>query len=165
MPGPNLEVAVPVEQLSPDLWDATFAEDTLVRPFVSPDRSKQRAQSWPYRLGMSLLKSVYPTTGIVHHDLEGFSHGDQQTPLQEVLAGLDVRWDPDRADAMRARHGKTMKSMVTRRRDSREFRQVQLPPTGACRLVLEAVVGQHSLRHRRAVFSLFHPPVDRPLAD
>jgi hypothetical protein len=86
--GQTMDVALPVEQLRPDLWDATFDEDTLVRPFVFPDRSEQRVQSWPYRLGMSLLKSVYLTTGIVHHDLEGFSHGDQQTPLQEVLRGL-----------------------------------------------------------------------------
>ena len=71
-----------------------------MRPFVFPDRAATRVQSWSYRLGLSALKAVYITTGIVHHNLEGFSRGDQQTPLQEVLAGFDVRWDPDRADAL-----------------------------------------------------------------
>ena len=164
--GQTMDVALAVEQLRPDLWDATFDEDTLVRPFVFPDRSEQRVQSWPYRLGMSLLKSVYLTTGIVHHDLEGFSQGDQQTPLQEVLAGLDVRWDPDRADAMRARHGKTMKSIDHTPSGLKGVPPGAIAPDGSVPVGL----GGSSAGSIRAViaepFSTFsHPPVDPPLAE
>ena len=163
--GQTMDVALPVEQLRPELWDATFNEDTLVRPFVFPDVAEQRVQSWPYRLGLSLLKSVYMTTGILHHNLEGVSRGDQQTPLQEVLAGLDVRWDPDRADAMRDRHGKTMTSLG----HSSGLKGV--PPTAVAPDGSVPVgLGGASAGSIRAViaepFSTFnHPPTDPPLAE
>lgn len=164
--GQTLEVALPVEQLRPDLWDATFAEDTLVRPFVFPDPATTRVQSWPYRLGLSALKAVYMTTGIVHHNLEGFSRGDQQTPLQEVLAGFDVRWDPDHADAMRSRYGKTMRSITSAGSGLKGVPPTAMAPDGSVPVGLGGA-GAGSIRSViTEPFSTFsHPPVDPPLAE
>ena len=129
-------------------------------------RPTTRVQSWPYRLGLSALKAVYMTTGIVHHNLEGFSRGDQQTPLQEVLAGFDVRWDPDRADALRDRHGKTMKSIGSAGSGLKGVPPTAIAPDGSVPVGL----GGASAGSIRSVitepFSTFsHPPVDPPLAE
>src|SRR5262245_2194673 len=53
--GATLDVDVPLDRLQPELWDATFDNDTLVRSFVFPDPAATRVQSWPYRLGLSAL--------------------------------------------------------------------------------------------------------------
>jgi hypothetical protein len=164
--GKTFDLALPVAQLQPKLWDATFNEETLVRPFVFSDYSDRRVLSYSYRLGMSLLKSVYMTTGIVHHDLEGWARGDRQTPLEEVLAGLDVRWEPARADEMRSRYGKTMKSLDQSPSSLNGVSPSAVAPDGSVPVGLgTGAAGTIRSVVAEPFATFYHPPVAPPLAE
>lgn len=169
--GRTLDLALPLAQLQPKLWDATFNEETLVRPFAFNDYSHRRVLSYSYRLGMSLLKSVYLTTGILNHNLEGWARGDRQWRLESALAGLDIRWDPGKADSMREKYGETLSKLKARGQFSapgllKGMPPAAIPPDGAIPVALGADAKTTILASVTEPFATFyHPPIAPPLAD
>lgn len=162
--GQTLDVALPVEQLLPEAWAEVFSESTPVRPFVFPDMSDQRVMSFSYRMGLSLLKSIYMTTGIVHPALEGWSRGDQSTPLEQLLAGLDVNWDPAHADKLRAAHGRTFDSASRRRGPLAGADPATIAADGTVPVGLgQANAGSIKSMIAEPFATFYHPPVAPPL--
>jgi hypothetical protein len=77
-----------------------------------------------------------------------------------------MRWDPDRADAMRARHGKTMKLLGSAGSGLKGVPPTAVAPDGTVPVGLGAASASSIRSVITEPFSTFsHPPVDPPLAE
>ncbi len=89
------EVTVPVDTkvLRPELWEAIFKEDTLVRSYQYPDYAGRPVLSYPVRTALSMIKSIYQVAGAT---LQGGADQEKRG-LRTLLDGLQVDWDDRRA--------------------------------------------------------------------
>jgi hypothetical protein len=103
--GQSIDVAVDQAALRADFWEALFKEDTLVRSHEFDDYSGYAVFSYPVRQTLSALKSIYQEAGVSlalpDHGPEADERGNRGV-LRELLAGLDVHWNPDAGESWRA---------------------------------------------------------------
>jgi hypothetical protein len=102
-------VELPIDQgpLNPELWEALFKADTLVRPHVFDDYSDREVISYPVRETLSALKSVYQEAA-VQLALPAGPDGDSKERgprnrriLRNLVDGLEMHWNPDLAERWR----------------------------------------------------------------
>ena len=103
--GQTVEAPIDRGVLRPELWEALFHEDTLVRSFEPDDYGDRGVFSYSMRQTLSALKAVYQDAG-VHLALPD-TGGDRREEsrnrarLRGLVDGLDVHWSADRAKAWR----------------------------------------------------------------
>jgi hypothetical protein len=98
--------------LRPDLWRAMFNRDTYVKPFAYNDYSQRTIFSYPVRLALSTLKSVYQQAGLVlalpdrnpQSTQEGRDHSLYREYLKALLSGLAVNWNDDYGESLRKQY-------------------------------------------------------------
>ena len=91
--------------LRPELWEALFHEDTLVRSFEPDDYGERGVLSYSIRQTLSALKAVYQDAGVhlALPDTDGDRREESRNRarLRGLVDGLDVHWSADRATAWR----------------------------------------------------------------
>ena len=113
--GRHVDVPIDTGPLDPNLWAALFNGDTLVRSRTFDDYSKHGIISFSMRESLSALKTVYQEAGVVlalpsgTGDQQEDGRGGNRRALSDLIDGLDVHWDGDRAKKWR---------QVVRRRNS-----------------------------------------------
>jgi hypothetical protein len=104
--GTSTKVAVDQGPLGPDLWEQLFQRDTLVRSHAFDDYTDRGILSYPVRQALSALKSIYQEAAVTLAlpDPPGPSRGrdgGNRDRLRNLLDGLDVHWNGDRAKSWR----------------------------------------------------------------
>ena len=106
--GQTFMANVNTEPLRPRLWGELFNQGTLVRSHKFDDYSGHGIISYSMRQALSALKSVYQEAGVrlalpdAGAGRRGHEEGGNRGVLRELLDGLDVHWDGDRAKGWRA---------------------------------------------------------------
>ena len=102
--GNEHDVAVDPGPLEPELWEALFTEETLVRSHQFDDYSGKPVLSYSMRRTLSVLKSIYQDAGVSlalpDDPGEGKERGNRRT-LRRLLEGLDVNWSPSAGERWR----------------------------------------------------------------
>jgi hypothetical protein len=124
--GQSIDVPVDQAALRADLWEALFKEDTLVRSHEFDDYSGYAVISYPLRETLSALKSIYQEAGVrlaLPERGPGVDERGNRRVLRELLAGLDVHWNPDAGESWRAalRRAQTAGRLLDRRAPSAEL--------------------------------------------
>lgn len=109
--GKTLTVKIDRKPLRPDLWEAMFNEDTFVRSFAFDDYATRAIFSYPVRLALSTLKSMYQQAGVALGlpDRTPFPQEEKRdSPNREfikgLLSGLEVNWSKDLAERLRGKY-------------------------------------------------------------
>lgn len=94
--------------LRPDLWAAMFKESTFVRSHAYDDYADRTIFSYPVRLALSTIKSIYQQAGLAlglpdrSADLQGEErYSPNRQFLQALLSGLEVNWNADLGEGLR----------------------------------------------------------------
>jgi hypothetical protein len=97
-------VSLPIDRtpLRPELWEALFNAETLVRSHVFDDHAQRGVLSYPYRKGLALLKDTYQQIGVElalpdTHPIKREGGQRARSTLRSTLQGLQVNWDADKA--------------------------------------------------------------------
>ncbi len=105
----TMTVTVDTTPLQPDLWGAMFNEETYVRSYAYPDYTQRAVFSYPVRLALSALKSMYQQGGVLLALPErGDSFPSDQREsgktriLKGLVAGFEVNWDNKTGEQLRA---------------------------------------------------------------
>ncbi|QNI37037.1 hypothetical protein [Edaphobacter albus] len=102
----HAEVRIDPSVLQPQLWSALFNRQTLVRSHTFDDYSSHGILSFSMRESLSALKAVYQQAGVVlalpsgANNQEGGRSGNRRI-LSNLVDGLDVHWNGDRAKQWR----------------------------------------------------------------
>ncbi|GAB4429679.1 MAG: hypothetical protein Kow0031_10270 [Anaerolineae bacterium] len=105
--GQSFKTSIDTEILRPDLWEQLFREDTLVRSHQFNDYSQYGIISYSVREALSALKSVYQEAGLhlalPENPARGQTRDDggNRNRLANLVDGLDVHWNGDRAKKWR----------------------------------------------------------------
>lgn len=102
--GNTLELAVDHGALRPDLWNALFGRETLVRPYAFDDYSDRRILSYSVRDTLSVLKSIYQTAAVTLALPDSGVFRDRQSNrrvLSDLLDGLEIHWEHNEAEKWR----------------------------------------------------------------
>src|SRR5581483_1988746 len=104
--GQSFDAAIGTEVLRPDLWEQLFKEGTLVRSHPFDDYSDRGIISFSMRQALSALKTIYQEASVSLALPDGSSRGRHEDSsnrrlLRELLDGLDVHWNGDRAKSWR----------------------------------------------------------------
>src|SRR5215475_7647512 len=100
--GQSFEANIDTEVLRPDLWKGLFNRDTLVRSHKFNDYSDHGIISFSVRDTLSALKSIYQEAGVRLALPDGGQReqeGGNRAVLRDLVDGLDVHWNGDRAKA------------------------------------------------------------------
>jgi hypothetical protein len=103
----HVDVPIDTAPLQPNLWAALFNRETLVRSRTFDDYSKHGIISFSMRESLSALKAVYQEAGVVlalparSGDEQEAGRGGNRRALSNLIDGLDVHWDRDRAKRWR----------------------------------------------------------------
>ena len=104
----KLTLKVDTKPLRPELWQAMFNRDTYVLPYAYKDYSERAIFSYPVRLGLSTLKSMYQEASVVLGlpEGDGSSLQDQRESanrrfIKGLLDGLGVNWNNDLGERLR----------------------------------------------------------------
>ncbi|HMF64769.1 MAG TPA: hypothetical protein VK608_11830 [Edaphobacter sp.] len=103
----HLDIPIDPHPLQPKQWAALFNRDTLVRSRTFDDYSKHGIISFSMRESLSALKTVYQEAGVVlalpsgAGDEQEAGRGGNRRALSNLIDGLDVHWDRDRAKRWR----------------------------------------------------------------
>lgn len=94
-------VTVPIDTapLQPKLWAAIFDPSTRVDDYVFDDYTQRLVLSYPNRLTLTLLKSIFQIGGL-QLALPTKERGDEpgnRRALRQLIDGLAVNWNEDRA--------------------------------------------------------------------
>jgi hypothetical protein len=104
----HLEVRIDTAPLQPALWSALFSEGTPVRSRKFDDYSEHGIISFSMRESLSVLKTVYQEAGIVlalpesGGDARGDNRQGNRNTLRDLVDGMQVHWNRDRAKEWRA---------------------------------------------------------------
>jgi hypothetical protein len=84
--------------LRPDLWEALFDEDTLVRSYRFDDYSDRFIASYPVRSAIGLLQATYQTAGVELALPTTDGDPREQEPrrrglFKELVDGYAIKWD------------------------------------------------------------------------
>ena len=106
--GDTLDLNIAAEPLRPALWREMFNEDTFVRPHSFDDYSERTVFSYPVRLALSTLKSIYQQAGVTlglpdrtPADIEGRQEAANRRFIRSLLSGLEVNWSEERGERLR----------------------------------------------------------------
>jgi hypothetical protein len=106
--GHTRDFEIDTKVLRPDLWEAMFKETTFVRSHTFTDYSDRAIFSYPARLALSAIKSIYQQAGVVLGlpDRRPFPQDEKRySPNREfikgLLAGLEVNWNADKGEGLR----------------------------------------------------------------
>jgi hypothetical protein len=100
--GATLNRPIDASVLRPELWEQMFHEQTLVRSRKYDDYTDRGIISFSMRQSLSALKTIYQTAGLQlalpdgRRGQENRDAGNRET-LRQLLNGLDVHWNGDRA--------------------------------------------------------------------
>lgn len=92
-------VTAATDALRPDLWEAVFAPDTRVDPYVFDDYSDRLVVSYPHQAALAAVKALFQVIGLQSRDPDAIT-------LRGVLghlAGFHFTWDAADAAAERER--------------------------------------------------------------
>jgi hypothetical protein len=100
--GQDFTAPVAREGLQPDLWEALFKADTLVRSHTFDDYSGHGILSSSTRAALSLLKGMYQKASIELALPKPLRQSRKQQPdnydsLKQLVGGLAVNWDGQRS--------------------------------------------------------------------
>lgn len=88
--------------LRPELWQALFDAETFVRSHTFDDYSDRFIASYPVRLALSSLKSIYQTAGVTLALPRPDDHEEGgQRQLRALVDGWQVDWDETKGDRWR----------------------------------------------------------------
>jgi hypothetical protein len=104
--GADLKAPVATETLQPELWEAIFKENTLVRSHTFDDYSDHAIVSYSNRNALSLLKGLYQEASVelalpdsanrwLREQLSNYER------LQELVKGFEVNWEDNQRDFYR----------------------------------------------------------------
>ena len=102
--GQSFDASINTDVLQPDLWKQLFNRDTLVRSHKFNDYSDRGIISYSVRQALSALKTIYQEAGLRLALPEGGSRGQEggnRALLRDLVDGLDVHWNGDRAKQWR----------------------------------------------------------------
>lgn len=107
----ELTQSISTEPLRPELWEAMFKEGTLVKSHTFADYSDRTIFSYPVRLALSVLKSIYQQSGVNLGlpDRNPPDEGETErgsrllSLLKGLINGLQVNWDENSGEKLRAR--------------------------------------------------------------
>ncbi len=101
-------LTLPVDRtpLQPELWQAMFDEKTYVRSHTFKDYTRRAIFSYPTRLALSSIKSMYQEASVALGLPDQSSQQDQRESsyrrfLKGLLSGLEVNWNDDRGEGLR----------------------------------------------------------------
>jgi hypothetical protein len=105
--GNSLTVDVPRGELRPDLWEALFDEETLVRSYEFDDYSDRFIASFPVRAALGLLTATYQTAGLSFAEPPtdgppGEGHSRRRSLFESLLRGYAMNWSERNGDSWRA---------------------------------------------------------------
>jgi hypothetical protein len=114
--GQNQTVAIDTKPLQPDLWEAIFDRTTRVDDYVFDDFTGRTVLSYPNRLTLTLLKSIYQIAGLqlALPDQRGRDEPGKRAVLRQLLDGLAVHWNERRGREARAKARHTQRDQVIR---------------------------------------------------
>ncbi|MDD5578056.1 MAG: hypothetical protein PHY16_02095 [Methylobacter sp.] len=152
--------------LKPELWEAMFKEDTLVRSHAFDDYSKHNIASYSTRNALSLLKGLYQKASVElalpqAADRQQREQNSNYDKLRRLVKGLEVNWKDNLRDFYRD-GGK------------RQLRTLQAPirnqPQGEDGLFQTSLVDNQQLADARRgsaqEFAVFHHiPPGQPIED
>jgi hypothetical protein len=104
--GRSLSLPVDPSPLRPALWSGLFNADTLIRSHEFDDFSDRAVLSYSVRDTLSTLKRIYQEAGLrLALPSPGGPHDERSNrrTLRQLLAGLEVHWNPDAGEAWRER--------------------------------------------------------------
>jgi hypothetical protein len=94
--------------LHPELWQAMFNEDTYVRSYEYKDYTQRTIFSYPVRLALSSLKSMYQEASVALGlpDRNAGKTQDQRESayrqfIKGLLSGLEVNWSDEAGERLR----------------------------------------------------------------
>jgi hypothetical protein len=95
--GQSHTASIRTEVLRPDLWAELFHEDTLVRSHTFDDYTERGILSYPVRLTLSALKSVYQEASVTlalpdTADSDNQEESQNRRILRGLVEGLDAHW-------------------------------------------------------------------------
>ena len=102
--GQSFDASIDTAVLRPDLWRQLFNRDTLVRSHKFNDYSDRGVISFSVRDALSALKTIYQEAGLDLALPDSGARGQERgnrTRLRELVDGLDVHWNGDRAKQWR----------------------------------------------------------------
>ena len=94
--------------LRPELWDAIFDKKTHVDDYSFDDYGQRLVVSYPTRATLTLLKSIFQVGGLqlaLPGEVSDENQGKRRQLLQ-LIDGLAVHWNADRARSEERRVGK-----------------------------------------------------------
>ena len=98
-------VQVDTSALQPALWEALFADDTLVNPYTFDDYSDRGIISYPVRRALSALKALYQNASVTLAIPQGGVSEDGQSVLRreltDMIQGLPIHWSPALGEELR----------------------------------------------------------------
>jgi hypothetical protein len=98
-------VQVDTSVLRPALWEALFADDTLVNPYTFDDYSNRGIITYPVRRALSALKAIYQTAGVALALPRGGPGEREENVLRrelvDMIAGLQINWSPALGEELR----------------------------------------------------------------
>jgi hypothetical protein len=102
--GASQTVQVDQSALQPALWEALFADDTLVNPHTFDDYSGRGIITYSVRRALSALKAIYQTASVTlaiprGRDEEG--HSELRRELANMIEGLQIHWSPALGEELR----------------------------------------------------------------
>ena len=104
--GRSLSLPADLSPLRPALWTGLFDAETLVRSHEFDDYSDRAVLSYSMRETLSTLKRIYQEAGLRLALPSSGGPRDERSNrriLRQLLAGLEVHWNPDAGEAWRER--------------------------------------------------------------
>lgn len=100
--GQSTTLAIDPAPLRPELWEALFNAETLVRSHEFDDYSSGGVHSYPFRKGLALIKDLYQQIGVElalpdTHPAKREGGARARSTLRGALSGLPINWNAEKA--------------------------------------------------------------------
>lgn len=166
--GQSFDAPIGTDILRPELWEQLFNQETLVRSHKFDDYTERGIISFSMRQTLSALKAIYQEAGL-RLALPDTASGKQREEsvnrriLRDLVDGLDVHWNGDRARSWR----EEVRRMNRSERDAATQRALRGPLDREGLIVNELDPQQTRAAYNQVAmpFAVFHHMPTPKLAD